>query len=422
MNTFALKGNICFSKDKDTLCTMPDSILVCEDGHNAGVFSELPDKYKEIPCHDYGDNIIVPGLVDLHVHAPQYAFRGLGMDLELLDWLNTHTFKEEQKYKDLSYARCAYGIFVEDLRKSGTTRACIFGTIHNEATLLLMDMLEESGICAYVGKVNMDRNGPDYLCEKDAVVSSSDTEKWITSCEKYSCVSPILTPRFIPSCTDDLMTRIAKLQKKYKLPVQSHLSENPSEIEWVNSLHPDASCYGGAYDKFGLFGDDVPTIMAHCVHSTEEEIELLHKKQVFVAHCPQSNTNLYSGVAPIRTYLEKGIPVGLGSDIAAGFSLSIFRAMADAIQCSKLRWRLFDDSSAPLKLEEVFYMATKGGGSFFGKVGSFEKGYEFDAVVIDDSSLPHPQELDLKSRLERFIYLGDDRNISSVYTQGRQIV
>ena len=127
---------------------------------------------------------------------------------------------------------------------------------------------------------------------------------------------------------------------------------------------------------------------------------MMRKQNVFVAHCPESNANLSSGVAPVKKYLDKGMKVGLGSDIAAGSSLSIFKAMALAIQCSKLRWRLYDQSVVPLTFEEVFYLATKGGGEFFGKVGSFEAGYEFDAVVIDDSSLKHPQELTVKDRLE----------------------
>ena len=159
-------------------------------------------------------------------------------------------------------------------------------------------------------------------------------------------------------------------------------------------------------------------VMAHCVHSTEEEIQLIKKNQVFIAHCPESNTNLSSGVAPVRKYLDLGIKVGLGSDVAAGSSLSMFKAMTMAIQCSKLRWRLSDQELTPLKVEEVFYMATRGGGEFFGKVGAFEKGYEFDAVVIDDSNLRHPQELGIKDRLERMIYLADDRNVIAKFVNG----
>lgn len=423
MKTFALKGNICYSKDQNHLVIMENSYVVCEDGTCQGVFEKLPGQYQNIPCISYDDQLIIPGLVDLHVHAPQYPFRGLGMDMELIDWLNTNTFKEEQKYADLSYARKAYEIFVEDLMKSATTRANIFATLHNDATMLLMEMLEEKGFRGYVGKVNMDRNSPEYLCEESAEISAENTEKWITECrERFKCVKPILTPRFIPTCSDELMEKLSELQKKYNLPVQSHLSENIGEIQWVQDLCPDTEFYGEAYDQYGMFGGDAPTVMAHCVHSDEKEIELMKERKVFIAHCPQSNTNLSSGIAPVRQYLDMEIPMGLGSDVAGGHSLSILRAIGDTIQCSKLRWRLTDQTLAPLGVEEAFYLATKGGGAFFGNVGSFEPGYAFDAVVMDDSQLRHPQELSVRERLERLIYLADDRHVAAKFIEGQKVL
>ena len=219
------------------------------------------------------------------------------------------------------------------------------------------------------------------------------------------------------------MKQLSLIQKEYHLPVQSHLSENFSEIAWVKELCPQSRFYGDAYDMFGLFGGEgCPTIMAHCVHSSEEEITLMKKRGVYIAHCPQSNTDIASGIAPVRRYLDEGLHIGLGSDIAGGFSLSIFRAMADAIQVSKLRWRLLDDSLKPITLEEAFYMATLGGGSFFGKVGSFEKGYEFDAIVLDDENIRHPQPLTTRERLERLVYLSDERNITEKYVSGNRIL
>lgn len=421
MSRHALKGNICYSKDKDSIIVIENGYVVWEDKKCLGAFQELPEEYADVTCKDMGDKIIIPGLVDLHVHAPQYSFRGLGMDLELIDWLNTHTFVEEAKYKDMDYAEKAYDIFVEDMLHSATTRACVFGTIHTDATLLLMDKLEKAGVAAYVGKVNMDRNSPEYLCEENSEVAAEATEKWILSCGDYENVKPILTPRFTPSCTDELMGRLSKLQKKYNLPMQSHLSENHGEIAWVKELCPTAKFYGDAYNQFDMFGNACPTIMAHCVHSTEEEIEMMKEQNVFIAHCPESNTNLSSGVAPIRTYLDKDMKVGLGSDIAAGSNLSIFKAMAMAIQCSKLKWRLEEQSLTPLKVEEAFYLATKGGGEFFGQVGSFEAGYEFDAVVMDDSTLRHPQELTVLERLERLIYLAEDKHMVEKYVSGKQL-
>jgi len=421
MKNYVIKGNVCYSKSKDEFCIVENGYVVCENGYCAGVYRKLPECYETFPNYDYTDKIIIPGLVDLHVHAPQYSFRGMGMDLELIEWLNTHTFVEEAKYSDMEYANRAYDIFTEDLLNSATTRACIFGTVHPQATSLLMKKIEDSGIRAYVGKVNMDRNSPDSLCEQSVEQAVCDTEQWIVENREFENVKPILTPRFIPTCSDKLMENLSVLQKKYHLPVQSHLSENLGEIQWVKELCPDTSFYGEAYDKYDMFGNECPTIMAHCVHSHIDEINLIKNQNVFIAHCPESNTNLSSGIAPIRAYLNHCIKVGLGSDIAAGSTLSIFKAMTMAVQCSKLRWRLVDKSLAPLTVSEVFYLATKGGGEFFGKVGSFEKGYEFDAVVIEDASIKYPQTLSVKERLERLIYLAEDRNIIAKFVNGKNL-
>lgn len=419
---FVAKGNICYSAEDMSLRVVKRGYLVCQDGKSAGVYEELPADYQEYPVEDYGDQILIPGLVDLHVHAPQYAFRGLGMDLELLEWLNTNTFPEEAKYADLEYAKQAYGIFTEQMRVSATARACIFATVHNPATEILMDQLENTGLVTMVGKVNMDRNSPDYLAEEGAEQSAAATVNWLEHIAgRYERTKPILTPRFIPTCSDDLMRRLKEIQTTYQLPMQSHLSENPGEISWVQELCPESEFYGDAYDQFSLFGGDCKTIMAHCVYSDERERERMKERGVFVAHCPQSNTNLASGIAPVRKFLEEGISVGLGSDVAGGHTESIFRAMADAVQVSKLYWRLVDQKDRPLTMEEAFYLATRGGGAFFGKVGSFDSGYEFDMLVLDDSSLPHPQELDVKDRLERFIYLSDERHIAGKYVAGRKL-
>ena len=421
--TFTLRGAVCFSTDSSHLTCLEDAYLVCQNGLTIGVYPQLPEQFHGIPCEDFNNCLIVPGMNDLHLHAPQYAFHGMYMDLELLDWLNTVTFPEEARYADLNYAEKAYSIFADDLKKSATTRASIFGTLHVDATELLMDLMEKTGLKTFIGKVNMDRNGSLALQEASAVVSAKDTVRWLEETTgKYENVKPILTPRFTPSCSDELMTRLAEIQRTYRLPVQSHLSENQGEIAWVKELCPDSAFYGDAYDHFGLFGGETcPTIMAHCVYSSNEEIALLHKRGVFVAHCPQSNTNLSSGIAPVRKYLDKGLHMGLGTDIAGGHSLSMLRAVADAIQVSKLRWRLVDDTLKPLSLEEAFYMATMGGGAFFGKVGTFAEGYEFDALILDDSKLRHPQPLTARERLERLIYLSDDSCITGKYISGNKI-
>ena len=420
---FILKGNIVYSKNKDELRILKDHYLISESGLVKGVFEKVPPEYAQVSVSDYGECLIIPGLTDLHVHAPQYTFRAMGMDMELLEWLETNTFPEEAKYQDLEYARRAYRIFTDNLKRSATTRACIFGTIHRDATLLLMDQLEQSGLVTYVGKVNMDRNCPDYLREESAEESGIQTVEWIKDVlhKKYQNTMPILTPRFTPSCSDELMENLKKIQMYYQIPVQSHLSENPGEIAWVKELCPWSEFYGDVYDRFGLFGADCKTVMAHCVYSGKEEQQRMKENGVFIAHCPESNMNLSSGVAPVRTFLEEGLHVGIGSDVAGGSTENLFKAMALAIQASKLRWRMQDDGLKPLTLEEVFYIATKGGGEFFGNVGSFEPGFELDAVVLNDTRIVHSQNLDVRERLERMIYLADEREVRAKYVRGREI-
>ena len=428
-NSFIIKGNVCQTKNPRELDLHESAFAVCVDGISKGVFEVLPEEYRELPLYDYGDALIFPGMVDLHVHAPQYAFRGMCMDLELMDWLNQYTFPEEEKYEDLEYAEKAYRIFVDALRRGATTRGCIFATRHRYATELLMELMEESGLISYVGKVNMDREASEKLIEESAEVSAFTTFGWINAVkDKYKNTKPILTPRFIPCCTDKLMEELREIQMAYGIPVQSHLSESRGEIDFVKSLRPGNSFYGDSYNEYGLFGKntdtntDVRTVMAHCVWSTDEEVDLMRKNGVFVAHCPASNMNLTSGIAPIRKYLDIGLNIGLGSDVAGGHSDSIFRAITDAIQVSKMYFRLVDEAYKPLVFSEAFYLATKGGGAFFGNVGSFEEGYEFDAVVMDDSVLSHPQSLNLAQRMERAVYLGlDEKNITAKFVAGREV-
>ncbi len=406
----------------DEIAVLENGYLVVEDGVCLGAFDALPERFAAWPLEDHTGCLVIPGMTDLHVHAPQFAFRGLGMDMELLEWLNTYTFPEESKYSDLAYAERAYGSFAEHLLHSTTTRACVFATVHVPATLLLMRKLEQLGLHAYVGKVNMNRSCPEYIREASTNQSVRDTEQWLREAAAFTHVRPILTPRFIPSCTDDLMYALRDLREKYDLPVQSHLSENYGEIAWVQELCPRSKFYGDAYAQFGLFGGGYPCIMAHCVHSNEAEQELMAKNGVFIAHSPESNINLASGVAPVNTFLDNGLHVGLATDVAGGSHESMLRAMMHAIQASKLRWRLMDQSVPALSFERAFYLATMGGGAFFGKVGSFMAGFEADAVVLDDRPLDHPQPLSVRARLERAVYLADDRNIAAKFVAGERVL
>jgi len=420
--SFVLKGDICFSKNKDEIKNIHDGYVVCIDGISKGAYEKIPEEYKDLEVIDYSGKLILPGLIDLHVHAPQFSYRGLGMDLELIDWLNTYTFPQEAKYADIKYAREMYQRFVDDVKSGPNTRSVVFGTLHVESTIELMDIFEKSGMVSYIGKVNMDRNGSENLQEESANQSAKDTIRWIEAVQdRYERTFPIITPRFTPSCSDDLMRQLSIIRKKYNVKVQSHLSENQGEIKWVSELCPYTEFYGQAYSQFNMFGGDCPTVMAHCVWSCEEEQELIKKQGVFIAHCPNSNTNLSSGIAPVRKYINDNQNIGLGSDVAGGTHTSIFKAMADAISVSKLRWRLVDQNYAPITAAEAFYLGTIGGGKFFGKVGSFESGYEFDAIVVDDSRYTPQNQWDDVQRLEKTIYLSYDPDVIHKYVQGKKL-
>ena len=411
------KAHILYTKEKSGFEVMENGyVAVDADGCITGVAADLASiAHEDAAVMDFGDRLLIPAMNDLHVHAPQYRNQGIAMDLELMDWLQQYTYPEETKYADTGYAERMYSRFVHDLWRFGTMRSCVFATSHTESTRVLMRLFREAGMGALVGKVGMNRLCPEALSES--------VEKMVKGyealvLESAPLVRPIITPRFIPSCTPEMLRACGELAAKYKLPVQSHLSENKDEIALVQKQEPDSTGYGDAYDRYGLFGQ-TPTVMAHCVYTEGEELELVKRRGVMVAHCPTSNLNVSTGIAPIRQFLDEGLHVGLGSDISGGHDLSIFRVMVYAIQVSKAYYQQHRERKF-LTLSEVFWLATKSAGSFFGQVGSFEPGYEFDALVVNDSDLNH-DNYTLLERLERYIYLGDDRQIEHRFCRGKEI-
>lgn len=419
MAKLVLHGDIIFTSNMDRFEVYEDSYIIVENGVVVKIMKDLDESYKDYKIEDHSGKLIIPGFSDTHLHAPQYPNRGLGMDKELIPWLNTYTFPEEAKYSDLDYAKNVYRNLIKDLWTEGTTRSAVYSSVHLNSTKLLMDMFMESGLGAYVGKVNMDRNSSEDLNESTEK-SIADTEDLLKEYAKKSdLVKPIITPRFLPTCTDDLLKALARLAVEYDVPVQSHLNENSSEVEWIKELYPDSISYSGVYDDFELFGQK-KTIMAHCVYNNDEEIELMAKNGVYASHCPHSNFNLSSGMMPVRKFLDKGVNIGLGSDISGGHTLRMPDVILGAIHQSKMNW-LSDKALKPLSTSEAFYLGTKGGGSFFGKVGSFEEGYEFDALVIDLENLMVGKSLSTEEKLQKFLYIGNSENIIHRYVRGNKI-
>ena len=420
MSVTIIKGNILHTPSPDQFSVNPDSFLVAEDGIVTGIFRELPEKYSAARVYDYVDCLIIPGLCDIHVHAPQFVYRGLGIDMQLMDWLNTYAFPTEARFSDLSYARTYYEAFADEMARHGTTRAVVFGTIHVPATELLMEILEKKRIRALVGKVNMDTLSPEPLCE-NAEQSLRDTEEWILRTkDRFSLVKPAVTPRFIPTCSSRLLQGLGDLAQKYDLPIHSHISEDLGEMAVVRGRYPEFTHDGAVYDHFHLLTDK--TVMAHFLYPADEEIQLVKDRGVTIACCAQSHGNVAAGVAKTRKLLDAGVRVGLGSDIAGGCNISILRAMSDAIYLSKIRYLESDKQDPFLTAPEVFYMGTMGGRQLFGNVGCFEPGFELDAIVLDDGQLSvSADRLSLAERLERAIHLADDRHIKARFVAGAPV-
>ncbi|TMW57707.1 hypothetical protein Poli38472_014310 [Pythium oligandrum] len=389
---------------------------------------------------DLGDRLLIPGFVDGHAHAPQHSFVGVGMHLPLLDWLQTYTFPYEARFENVKYARSVYSKAVRRHLFNGTTTCSYFATIHLESCKALADIIQEVGQRGYVGKVNMDRNATTELTEKTET-SIAHTREFVDYVLKKdsSLITPVLTPRFVPSTTSTLMNALADISREHNppLPVQSHLSENPAEVAWVKSMHPDCDSYTDVYDRHGLLHDR--SYMAHCIWCSKSERDILRNRKTGIIHCPNSNFSLSSGVLNVRRMLQEGIKVGLGTDVSGGYSPSMLDAIRQAVIASKLV--SIGNSSAQeegettpdaLTYAEAFHLATVGGAEALGlsdTVGNFVVGKEFDALVIDPFGENSPIDFfdeetdtqDVLQTFQKFLFLGDDRNIEAVFVQGKSV-
>ncbi len=415
-----IKGNLVFSPKLGELTTIAHGALLLRDDGTVEDILRTPPERCDAEVIDCGEALVMPSFVDMHLHAPQYPMLGMGMDLPLIEWLNTYTFATEARFADAQFARRTYRRLARELITGGTTRVCMFSSLHADATLILMEELESAGVTGFVGKVNMDRNSGDVLRETTEE-SKRETLRWLDECARFQYVKPILTPRFTPSCTDELMAWLGNLACERGLYVQSHLSENQGEIAWVRELHPDCPQYWETYHKYGLWKDH--TVMAHCVWSDERERAAMREHGVTVAHCADSNINICSGVAPVRTLLRDGIGVTLGSDIAGGAILAMNHVVTASIRASKMRCMQTDGRDDFLTVAEGYYLGSTAGHRWFGADGGFAKGSRLHAIVVDDALFPEPvRELTLRERFERSVYLMDKASIRAVWSEGRKVV
>lgn len=415
-------GDIIYSKSKTEFSVNPDSYLVVKEEKVKGIYPVIPEEYKEVPVTDYGRNLIIPAFSDLHIHASQFVQRGVGMDCLLFDWLNTYTFPQESNFKDPEYAKLIYDQVVQELLRHGTMHASLFTTIHYDASDYLFRAFEKHGMYGYIGKVNMDQNSPDFLCETTED-SLKETERFVyehTGRTAGSHVKPILTPRFAPTCSHKMMEGLGKIAKKYQCGLQTHLSESREEVKFALEMFPEFESDAQIYEKYGML-EYGPSIFAHVIFPNEKDLEILKATGSMAVHCPDATVNITAGLMPAAAMWEQDINISLGSDIGGGHHAGIYHQIARTVQASKMKEFYEPEGNHRLTFQEAFYLGTVGGGSCFGKVGSFEPGYQFNALVLgnlEDKGF----ELTPEERLEKFCYAGDDRNILERFLDGKKVV
>jgi len=384
------------------------------------------------------DQFLLPGLVDLHVHAPQWPQLGKALDLPLEQWLQAYTFPLESRYADPAYAQTVYESLVDGLLANGTTTALYFGTIHLPATQILADVCLRRSQRALVGRVAMDdpEQCPPYYRDASAASAESETRAFISYVRSMpgnhtGLVKPVITPRFIPACSDELLSRLGVVARETGCHVQTHCSESDWEHRFV--LDRCGRTDAAALDGFGLLSRR--TILAHGNFVGAEDIALIRARGSGIAHCPLSNVYFSDAVFPLRKILLQGVHVGLGTDIAGGASPSILENARQAVIASRTLESGVDPAQSrderrrpDSRIDAItaFWLATAGGGIALDlPVGVFKEGFQFDAIVVDARARDSNLRLDANDTpaevLQKIIYQGGRANIREVWVANRRV-
>ncbi len=381
---------------------------------------------------------LLPGMVDLHVHAPQWPQLGKALDLPLEEWLQTYTFPLESRYSDTNFAREVYESLVDALLANGTTTALYYGTIHLPATQILADICLRRSQRALIGRVAMDdvQQCPAYYRDPSPAVAEAETRAFIDYVRSMpgnetALVRPVITPRFIPSCSDDLLQRLGALARETGCHVQTHCSESDWEHGYV--IERCGKTDTAALDGFGLLSRR--TILAHGNFVGDADIALIKERGAGIAHCPLSNVYFSDAVFPLRKILDRGVHVGLGTDIAGGASPSILDNARHAIIASRTLESGVDPAEsrahrrrpgARIDALTAFWLATAGGGVALDlPVGVFKEGFQFDALLIDadvpNSNLRFAPGDKPEDLLQKIIYQAGRANIREVWVANRRV-
>jgi guanine deaminase len=421
------RAHLLDAPDFGSLRSIPEGALVVDGAGriaDAGPFGDLAPRHAGVEIRDLRPHWILPGLVDLHVHLPQYECVALD-GLELLPWLETHIFPGEARFADAAVARSAAERFFGDALAWGTTTAVVYSTIHAEATDAAFQVAEARGLRCTMGKMMMDRHAPEALKE-DTETSLRQSEeliqRWHGAAEGR--LHYALAPRFAPMCSPALMRGVGALSEKHGAFIQTHLSENREELAWVASLFPEAASYTDVYARHGMLNGR--TLLGHGIHLDAPERAAIRAAGASIAHCPTSNAFLASGTMPLRRWLQEGLSIGLGTDVGAGTTLSMWHEMAMACTASKLRWAdTRGEADRPLGPAEALHLATLGGARALGfaeRTGSLERGKAADFLVVD-VRVPDPgsrAEDDPGRVLSRLVYRAEAPMVKAAFVGGRR--
>lgn len=412
--------------------------------NNKSVFNLTIDEIEIVNINDDENKFFFPGFIDTHIHAPQFPNNGIFGNSTLLDWLEIYTFPLESSFNDLDLATDIYSKVIKKTLGYGTTTASYYATIHTDATNLLADLSLKFGQRSFIGKVCMNQNSPSNYIETDDECKIS-TLKVIDHIKSRNptgdLINPVLTPRFAGSCTDDLLNWLGDLRKSGDYHCQTHLCENHDEIEWITNMFPQYDHYTDIYHKTNILSSK--TTLAHCIHLSDDEMNLLKITGSGVSHCPTSNSSITSGEARIRWLLNNDINVSLGTDCSGGFTPSILEVAKHALLVSRHLVMKSEKDTEKLSSNDVLYLATMGGAKVLkidDKVGCFKVGLKFDAQLIDlnckDSNVdifqfqnPNWGKLQIDDSMKKFsnlidkwLFNGDNRNIINVYVNGRKVI
>ena len=407
--------------ERDDACEyIEDGLLILKQGRVTALgeahvwLDRLPDGAE---LDDYSGKLIMPGFFDTHTHYPQTDIIA-SYGSQLLEWLEKYTFPTERQFNDRGFADSVAEFFCDELLRNGTTTSAVFATIHPESVDAIFSAAQKRDMCLVAGKVMMDRNAPDYLCDT-AESSYAQSAELIGRWHQNGRALYAVTPRFAPTSSELQLEAAGSLLKEYPgLYLQSHVAENHAEVAWVAKLFPHRRSYLDVYDHYGLLAER--SIFGHCIHLDEIDRQRMAETGAAMAFCPTSNLFLGSGLFSIGEARKHAIRVGVATDVGGGTSFSMLQTLNEAYKVSQMAGQTMTSMQA-------FYLATLGGAKSLyldQRLGNFVVGKEADFVVLDTEATPimkrrMAQADSISDRLFALMMLGDDRAVHSTHIMGQ---